>query len=236
MRTHPSPLRAGVRSVLALAFALAPATAHAQLEPPRAPDAAASVAEEPAGWLYASVGVVGTPRLADASSAGAGPMLNIVGSPRGVLDMLPEHVGFRFEFHDVLYGLANYTSADPRFTNKEIASGVRTHAFGLQVMRPTRAVLRPYAAAMIGQVKLTLDADEEKLARRDGVGGVFRLGSYVALLRGAHPPVLDLSAAFHLNGARRHWREGEVTLQRGSLNFVSVTAAIGLSGLLRPPG
>lgn len=215
-------VRAAALGSLLLAIAAAPARAQA--------------AESAGPSLYLTVGGAKLQPVGGFSRTGAtGGGVFIAGLLPLEFDMLPawaqRSLGVRLEFSDYTYGSAPYTeSVDPRMTGEELSAGVRTHVIGLQVTRPGRVLLRPYAAASVGQTKFTLDGEREgKLSRRDGAGAVLRAGTYLALWRSRSPAVLDLSAGYHANGQRAHWREGEASLTRGSANFFDLTVAIGFA-------
>ena len=191
-------------------------------DPPVAPSA-----------IYVTIGGAGAKPMAGfdrtGGDAGGIALAATFAIPRGE-SWIGRALGVRFEFSEVMYADAPYTGSDPVLAGDRISAGIRTHALGLQLTRPGQVHVRPYGSVSLGEVKMLLDADERgKLDRRGGAGIIARTGSYLALTRGPTPIVVDVSAAYHMNGTRDHWREGSTTLVRGRTDYLELSVQIGVA-------
>lgn len=183
--------------------------------------------------LYVTIGGAGAKPMAGfdrtGGDAGGISLAATFAIPRGE-SWIGRALGFRFEFSEVMYADAPYTGSDPLLTGDRISAGIRTHALGVQLTRPGQVHVRPYGSLSLGEVKMLLDADEKgKLDRRNGAGLIARAGSYFAFSRGSAPVVVELSAAYHMNGTRDHWREGSTTLVRGRTDYLELSVQLGLA-------
>ena len=183
--------------------------------------------------IYATIGGAGAKPMAGfertGGDAGGISLAATFAIPRGD-SWMARALGLRFEFSEVLYADAPYAGTDPLYAGDHISAGIRTHALGLQLTRPGRVHVRPYGSMAVGEVKMLLDAEDRgKLDRRSGAGLIARAGSYIAFTRGPTPIVLDLSAAYHANGTRDHWREGRTTPVRGRTDYLELSVQVGLA-------
>ena len=230
-----SGARDGRRTLRAVPFGAVALRAllAAALIVPAALAAQESEASQQSSAIYATIGGAGAKPVAgfertggDAGGIGLAATFAI---PRGDA-WIARALGFRFEFSEVLYADAPYSGTDPMYVGDHISAGIRTHALGLQLTRPGRVHVRPYGSMAVGEVKMLLDAEDRgKLERRSGAGLIARAGSYIALTRGPTPIVLDLSAAYHANGTRDHWREGSTTPVRGRTDYLELSVQVGLA-------
>ena len=183
--------------------------------------------------IYATIGGAGAKPMAGfdrtGGDAGGIAIAATFAIPRGE-SWIGRALGFRFEFSEVMYADAPYAGTDPLYSGDRISAGIRTHALGLQLTRPGRVHVRPYGSVSLGEVKMLLDAEERgKLDRRSGAGIIARTGSYFAFTRGPTPFVVDVSAAYHANGTRDHWRAGSTTLVRGRTDYLELSVQVGLA-------
>ena len=221
---HALKLRATLATSLALG-ALVPATRASAQEPPLDPPSASA--------LYATIGGAAARPVGGfrqtGGEAGGISIAGVVPLPRGE-SWLGRALGLRLEFSEIMYADAPYAGTDPLYAGDRISAGIRTHAIGLQLTRPGQVHIRPYGGVAVGEVKMLLDADElGKLDRRSGAGLIARVGSYFAFTRGTSPFVVELTAAYHVNGTRDHWREGSVTAVRGPANVLELSVQLGLA-------
>ena len=180
--------------------------------------------------FYLTLGVGATLAIDDArEKVQDGALVTIDGViPFNLAPFADAGLGLRLEAQESSFGEETYRGTDPAFTGRSIYSAVRTYSAGVQLTRPGHERrLRPYAALSISRVTFVLDADDEKLERLTGVGGVFRAGTYLAITRGRTPFVLDLTAAYHRNGSRRNWRPGETTSVTTPANFIEFSGRLG---------